>query len=178
MLDQTNAKMKTESWSIFVPNICSHIFGLTGWRLLTFVFVGTQWNSRVHTKGGILSTGQMGLLKCIKGLEEKERSYTMVQTNPQRISFPCVSSVYVCTCIPKMCAWVCISKSIKNQGTGFTRNITQVLFEVTSWFKENISSYPVFCSGLSKIKNILMLIMYVQIVKVFFNVRHFCWPIS
>lgn len=105
---------------------------------------------------------QLGLLKCIKSSEEK--FYTIVQTNPQRISFPCVSSVYTCTYIPKMgaLAYIYISETIKNQGTDFTRNITQImyykkykiLFELASQFKENISSYSMFCSGISKMKNI------------------------
>lgn len=57
MLDETNAKMKPEGWSVFVSSLQSHPFGLTGWRLLTFVFVGTQWNSEIHTKGIYMLNG-------------------------------------------------------------------------------------------------------------------------
>lgn len=73
-------------------------------KALTFVFVGTQWNSGIYTKEGIRFPHQMGLLDCLKNLEERGKFCTMLQTSPQTIYFLCIYDVYVYTCISNVCA--------------------------------------------------------------------------
>lgn len=67
-------------------------------KALTFVFIGTQLNSGIYTKEGIAFPQQMGLLDCLKNLEERGKICTMLQTDPQIIYFLCISNACVHIC--------------------------------------------------------------------------------